>query len=98
MAKLTKKDVISYVKTQAGINENQANKSVNALIELIQARVAAGDQVILTGFGTFSAVEAAERVATNPNTKEKIKVPSKMRPKFHAGNNFKAAVEAGPQA
>lgn len=93
MAKLTKKDVISYVKTQAGISENQANKAVNAAIELIQARVAAGDTVILTGFGTFSAAKSAEREGVNPNTKEKITVPAKMRPKFHAGADFKAAVE-----
>lgn len=94
MAKLAKKDAISYVKAQTDITQDQATKAVNSLIDYIKDRVAAGDEVTLTGFGTFSAVKAAARVATDPNTKAKIDVPAKMRPKFKAGKDFKDKVES----
>jgi len=94
MAKLAKKDVISYVKAQTDITQDQATKAVNSVIDYIKDRVASGDDVTLTGFGTFSAAKAAARTATDPNTKAKIPVPAKMRPKFKAGKDFKDKVEA----
>lgn len=95
MAKLTKKDIISFLKTEAGLSESQAHKVTTGIAEYIVSHVSAGDTITYTGLGTFSAVQGAERTTRNPKTKEPMTVPAKTRPKFKAGKTFKDTVSAG---
>lgn len=65
---------------------------LDAAIEEIQATLAKGDEVSITGFGKFSTTERAARTGRNPQTGESIKIAASTLPKFTAGAVLKAAV------
>jgi DNA-binding protein HU-beta len=64
------------------------------MLETIKAAVARGEKVALTGFGVFEKSERRARTARNPATGATVKVPASSVPKFRAGSDFKAAVNA----
>lgn len=69
-----------------------AERFVNAFVDVIKETVAAGEAVQLVGFGTFDARERAARNARNPQTGETIKIAAKKAPVFKAGKAFKDIV------
>ena len=88
---MNKRDLIDAISGQLG-GKAAATDAVNAMLDTIQATVAAGDKVAITGFGVFEKSERPARTARNPATGATIKVPASSVPKFRAGADFKAAV------
>lgn len=66
-----------------------AERTVNAVFDVISDAVASGDTVGIVGFGTFKQAERAERVARNPQNGESIVVPAHSTPVFRASDTFK---------
>lgn len=93
MANLNKTDFIAAVADKAGITKTEAQKAVNAVLDVITDALTANDRVVLTGFGTFEVREAKERMGVNPRTKDKVKIPATKRPAFSAGAELKKAVK-----
>jgi len=53
-----------------------------------------GEEVALTGFGTFSISQRKARTGINPrNPSQKIQIPAMKAPKFKAGKPLKEAVK-----
>jgi Bacterial DNA-binding protein len=52
----------------------------------------AGEEVQITGFGTFSVRERKAREGRNPQTGQKMKIAAQKVPAFSAGNVLKQAV------
>lgn len=50
---MNKGEIISNVAEKAGISKKDAEKSVNALLEVITETLQNGEKVQLVGFGTF---------------------------------------------
>ena len=90
---MNKTEFIASVAEKAGITKADAQKSVNAVLDVISETLAKGDRVVLTGFGSFEVRNAKERWGVNPRTKEKVKIPASKRPAFSAGAELKKAVE-----
>ena len=88
---MNKRDLIDAISDRVG-NKKAATEAVNAMVDAIQAAVAEGDKVAITGFGVFEKSERPARTARNPATGATIKVPASSVPKFRAGAEFKAAV------
>lgn len=63
-----------------------------SIVKNIEKAVSEGESVELSGFGTFKAVDRAEKVGINPITKEKITVPAKKAVKFKPAAAFKEMV------
>jgi DNA-binding protein HU-beta len=76
-----------------GITKKQAEAMLDAFIETVISQLKNGGEVALAGFGTFSAKKRAGRVGINPQTKEKIQIPSLTVPKFKAGKTLKDALK-----
>ena len=74
------------------VSKAAAGKSIDALVEIITATVAKGDDVALIGFGTFKPSQRAARAGKNPKTGEALKIAATTVPTFKAGAAFKAAV------
>ncbi|HEX7104294.1 MAG TPA: HU family DNA-binding protein, partial [Nitrolancea sp.] len=77
-----------------GVNqpETQVTAVVNATFNAIQDALAKGDEVALTGFGTFRISERGSREGRNPQTGERITIPSRKSPSFKPGTQLKRAV------
>jgi DNA-binding protein HU-beta len=52
-----------------------------------------GEEVAITGFGTFKVAKRAAREGRNPATGEKIHIAASVKPKFRAGKVLKEAVK-----
>lgn len=85
MAKRTKADVAKAT--------GMSMTTLNELLNYIQAEVAAGNTVQLTGFGTFKPGVLRGREVRVPSTGATKKTTAKFRPKFSPGTDFKAQVE-----
>ena len=89
---MTRLELVEQVAKRAGVSQQMADKVLVAALESIIESVCQNKVVTLIGFGTFRAVDRAERVGHNPVTGEQIKIPSQRLPKFIPGTAFKDAL------
>jgi DNA-binding protein HU-beta len=93
MAIVNKDELARGVAERSGLDVGQAKSAVDATLEEITKQIAGGNEVRLTGFGKFSAVERAAREGRNPSTGETLQIAAKSVPKFSAGAELKKAVQ-----
>jgi DNA-binding protein HU-beta len=90
---MKKQDLVEAVMTGAEMDtKKQAEKAVESLFDAIVKAMSRGEDVAITGFGTFRVAKRAARVGINPKTGEKINIPASTKPKFRAGKLLKEAV------
>jgi len=87
-----KSEFVAAVAKEAGITRVQADKVVNAALDVVSKTLKGGDKVTLTGFGTFEVRERAARAGMNIRTKQKIRIPASKRPVFSAGAVLKGVI------
>ncbi len=79
---------------EAGLEvKTQARQIVDAVFDTIVKTLGRGEDVAITGFGTFRIVKRAARMGVNPKTGEKIQIAASTKPKFRAGKVLKEAVK-----
>jgi DNA-binding protein HU-beta len=89
---MNKAELIDKVAAAAELNKASATRAVEAVLDGISASLQGGEQVTLSGFGTFSVTTRAARTGRNPRTGESIAIPASKNPKFKAGKGLKDAV------
>ena len=90
---MNKAGLIDAVMSAAGIEvKKKAGEVVEAVFDTITKTLAKGEEVAVTGFGTFKVAKRAARMGVNPRTGEKIQIAASIRPKFRAGKFLKEAV------
>jgi len=90
---MNKQELVAQFMERTGmIVKAQAERHVNAVIDIIKETVAEGDSVQLVGFGTFGSKERAARTARNPQTGGTVAIAAKKVPTFKAGKAFKEIV------
>src|SRR5215216_1494195 len=75
-----------------GYSRRQVAEIVDAALKAITDKVRAGQNVTLTGFGTFRRTERAARRGTNIRTRQPIDIPAQSSVRFTPGSELKAAV------
>jgi len=90
---MNKNEFISAVAGKAGITQADAGRAVDAVLATVTETLARGEDIRLTGFGSFEVVEQAARTGRNPRTGAEIAIPASKAPKFRAGSALKAAVD-----
>ena len=90
---MTKIQFAAAVAEKSGLNHRQAEKAVNAVMDVITESLANGEKVALTGFGTFDVKERKERTGINPLTKKAINIPASKTPVSKAGSKLKDALK-----
>ena len=90
-----KKDgLVDAVMKAANIEtKKQSQQAVEALFDAIVKAMSRGEEVALTGFGTFRVAKRAARQGRNPKTGETIQIAASVKPKFRAGKLLKEAVK-----
>ena len=89
---MNKSELIEALATKTDVSKVAAGKSIDAIVAIITAQVAKGNDVTLIGFGTFKPSKRAARTGKNPKTGEALKIAATTVPTFKAGAAFKAAV------
>ncbi len=89
---MNKTELIAEVALKAGLSKKDAEKALNATIDVITETLAGGDKVQLVGFGGFEVKSREARMGRNPKTKEAIEIPATKLPVFKAGKALKDKV------
>lgn len=89
---MNKTELITAIADKSSITKSDAEKALNAFVDVVTDALSDGDKVQLIGFGTFEVGERAERTGRNPQTGEEITIPACKTPKFKAGKVLKEAV------
>ena len=91
---MKKDDLVEALYKGASLpTKKQAGEIVEWFFETITNALKKGDEVGITGFGTFKVVKRAARMGVNPKTGEKIQIKAANKPKFSAGKLLKDAVK-----
>jgi len=90
---MTKDDIVEAIVKKTAITKKDASEALATVIGEITKALSKGEDVTLTGFGTFKVSTRAAREGRNPKTGEKIKIPAMKTPKFKAGKGLKDAVK-----
>ena len=69
---LTKVHIINAIAEQNGFTKKQSIETVETILETIKSSLAAGEDVLISGFGKFCVKGKRERRGRNPPTGEDI--------------------------
>ncbi|HYE79824.1 MAG TPA: HU family DNA-binding protein [bacterium] len=89
---VNKADLVDRVANATGLSGTQARAAVEAMLDEIGSALKAGDEVRLTGFGTFAVRQRAARTGKNPKTGESIAIKASKVPAFRPGADLKKTV------
>ncbi len=91
---LTKAQLAELLFDQIGLNKRESKEMVEAFFELLEQSLVEGEDVRLTGFGTFQVRTKASRPGRNPRTGELIPIEARRVVTFHASSKLKEQVQA----
>lgn len=94
----TKAEIIDAVAGICHVSKAEAQRAVDAVFTTIADNLTRGEDVRLTGFGSFSVAQRAARSGRNPQTGQTIQIQASKQPKFKAGSSLKDAVNKGRKA
>ena len=92
MATLTKADLSAAVREEVGLRERDAAELMDTLIEAIRERLAAREQVMISGFGTFTVRDKVARMGRNPRTGEEALISARRVVTFRASAKLKERI------
>ena len=90
---MKKADMINLVSQRAGIRSKDAVLAIKALIKVIQKGLNEGENITLSGLGTFKMKLRKARNGRNIKTGETVYVPAGYKVSFKPTIKFKKAVE-----
>jgi DNA-binding protein HU-beta len=85
-------DLAAAVAEDLKITKAKASEAVDRVLTAISDTLAAGGEVRLIGFGSFSVINKPARTGRNPRTGAEIKIAASKSVKFSAGKGLKDAV------
>ena len=89
---MRKQDLVRAVAEATGQNEATSMQAVNAVFSAIESALAKGDDVLVSGFGSFKVIERSTRPGRHPQTGEPMIISARKSPVFRPGTQLKRAV------
>ena len=91
---MNKGSLVSEIVKRTDLPPPDVAAVVDSLIDVVRERVARGERVVLSGFGSFERVRRNPRTGRNPHTREAVRIPARTVPSFRPGMAFREAVSA----
>ncbi|MED1123333.1 HU family DNA-binding protein [Bacillus atrophaeus] len=91
---MNKTELVGAVAEKLGVTKKEATPKVEAVFEVLVETLSKGEEIKVSGFGTFVVRERAARKGRNPQTGEEIDIPATKAPAFKAAKALKDAVKA----
>ena len=89
---MNKSELVVALAQKAELSKKDAEKALNAFVEVVTESLKAGGKVQLVGFGTFESKERPARVARNPRTGEEITIAASKTASFKVGKALKDSI------
>jgi DNA-binding protein HU-beta len=91
---MNKSELITAIVARTGQDKKQVAQTITAALDTIQATVADGGDVTLTGFGSFKPSERKARSQFSAMLGRVVETPAQVVPSFRPGAGFKQAVNS----
>lgn len=89
---ITKANLVDKISNRLGLSKAEAQNLVENFFEILSNSLENGDDVKISGFGTFKLKKKNTRPGRNPMTGEVIPVSARTIVKFSASSKFKTMV------
>ena len=86
---MNNKELINELAEESGDTKEDSQRLVKSLIDTMSEDFEKGENVTISGFGTFEVKKRMERVLVNPTTGKKMLVPPKLVLGFKPSNSIK---------
>ncbi len=93
MATITKKELVDRVADLTGNKRVMTKEVIQVFLDKIIDELGKGNRLEFRDFGVFETRTRAARMAQNPKTLERVRVPAKRSVKFKAGRLMKQKVQ-----
>ena len=91
--KMNKSDLVNNISVKSDLfTEDDIEKLVNSIIDLISESLRKNKRVEVRNFGTFSIRSREKRLSRNPKTGTSVLVEAKKHPYFRASKNLKQSL------
>jgi integration host factor subunit alpha len=81
---VTKKDIVESVAEEVGITKTQASEAFDMVFETMVTTLERGEQVKISGFGSFNPKDKKAREGRNPSTGKPIEISARRVVTFKA--------------
>ena len=92
---MNNKEFISILAGRTEMKASDAQKMVDALIDVMSDCFQEGDSVQMANFGNFEVKKKLERVMVNPTTGQRMLVPPKLVLAFKPNPTWKDRIKKG---
>lgn len=89
---LTRAGIAEAVHSKVGLSRADSARLVESMLDLIADSLVEGDEVKLTGFGTFTLRDKRARVGRNPRTREAAAISARRVLGFRASQALRDQV------
>ena len=90
---MNKAEIAGRVAGRTGLGKSTAVVAVNTVFDAIGEALAAGEDVRIAGFGTFTTRIRPARTGRNPRTGETLLLPASATPVFKPGTVLRNSVK-----
>jgi DNA-binding protein HU-beta len=94
---VTKQEFVETLAEQCDLSKAEAGRALEAILDSLTEAMVDGEEVRLTGFGTFLSRRRRARQTVNPqDPSEKIRIRAANVPKFRPGTALRDAASQAP--
>ena len=83
---MTKADMVELVYERIGVSKREAATVVDSIFDIIKESLERGENVKISGFGSFNLREKKPRRGRNPQTGEEITISARRVLSFKSSN------------
>ena len=89
---MNKQQLVDVVAQNTGMTKKDSVSAVSAILDVITETLASGEDVKITGFGSFEVKTREARTGRNPKTGAPVEIPASKYVSFSAGSVLKEKV------
>lgn len=90
--KINRTELTEALSVKLGVSKAQAERILNSFVETVTENLVAGNEINITGFGSFRPVSRSARQGINPKTRAKMNIAASKSVGFKVGKTLKEAV------
>ena len=92
MATITRLDLANALRSRFGLTASDASRMIDIIFYEIAESLIHGEEVKITGFGTFKILSKSARVGRNPKTGVPAVISARNVASFHPSEEFRNKV------
>ena len=93
---MTKADIVEKIQSSTDLTKKDSTDMVEAVFSLIKSTLESGENLKISGFGSFIVKQKRDRRGRNPQTGESITIEARRILSFKPSNLLRQAINVTP--